>query len=181
MKFNNIETKRLLLRQFKLSDAKLVREYAGEREVAKTTLNIPYPYEKGIAEHWIRTHKENFKNRLSVIFAITHKEEKHLIGAVGLELNNNYDHAELGYWIAKKYWNMGYCTEASEGVLKYGFNELGLNRIYARHLGINPASGKVMIKIGMHYEGLLRQHVKKWDEYHDIVYYGILKNDFIKS
>ena len=55
-----------------------------------------------------------------------------------------------------------------------------LNRIYATHLKKNPASGKVMKKIGMKKEGILRQHVKKWGEYEDLVYYGLLKSEFIR-
>lgn len=54
-----------------------------------------------------------------------------------------------------------------------------LNRVYARHLAKNPASGKVMEKIGMKYEGLLRQHVKKWGEYQDLVCYGLLKDEYV--
>ncbi len=58
--------------------------------------------------------------------------------------------------------NRGYCTEAAEAVVWYGFEVLGLNRIYACHFKRNPASGRVVRKIGMTHEGCLRQHVKKW-------------------
>ena len=58
------------------------------------------------------------------------------------------------------------------------FEKMNLNRIYARHLGKNPASGKVMKKIGMKYEGLLRNHEKKWGEYEDLLYYGLLKEEY---
>ena len=63
-------------------------------------------------------------------------------------------------------------------MLKYGFEKMNLNRIYACHLGKNPASGKVMEKIGMKYEGLLRKHVKKWGKYEDLLYYGLLKKEY---
>lgn len=62
----------------------------------------------------------------------------------------------------------GYCTEAGKAVLKYGFEELKLNKIYAHYMTNNPASGKVMGKMGMSYEGCCLQHVKKWDEYLDL-------------
>lgn len=56
-----------------------------------------------------------------------------------------------------------------------------LNRIFARYLGKNPASGKVMEKLGMKYEGRLRQHVRKWDQYEDLVYYGLLRDEYISE
>lgn len=53
-----------------------------------------------------------------------------------------------------------------------------LNRVFARHLGKNPTSGAVMKKLGMKHEGVLRQHVKKWGEYEDLVHYGLIKDEF---
>ena len=84
--------------------------------------------------------------------------------------------AELGYWIGKPYWGQGYCTEAARATLDFGFEQLGLNRIFAHHFARNPASGRVMQKIGMTREGRLRQHVKKWDAFEDLELYGILKD-----
>src|SRR5690554_6346506 len=131
-----------------------------------------------MAEEWIETHAENFDEDRILTLAITQKEEKYLIGAISIGFNNNYDRGELAYWVGKKYWSNGYCTEAALGIMEYGFKKMNLNRIYACHLGKNPASGKVMKKIGMKYEGVLRQHVKKWDEYEDLLYYGLLKEEY---
>ena len=85
---------------------------------------------------------------------------------------------ELGYWIGYPYWNQGYCTEAAQVVLVYGFSILGLNRIHGRCLKRNPASGRVMEKIGMVQEGCLRAHDKKWEQFEDLVLYGILKSEW---
>lgn len=171
----NIETERLMLRPFNLNDAKEVQRLAGDVEIAKTTLNIPHPYEDGIAEEWISQHEGEYEKGASLTLAITHREEKYLIGAIGLMMNKNYDRAELGYWIGKPYWGKGYCTEAAKALCDYGFINSGLNKIYATHLKRNPASGRVMQKIGMKQEGILKEHVKKWGKYEDLVYYGILK------
>jgi ribosomal-protein-alanine N-acetyltransferase len=84
----------------------------------------------------------------------------------------------MGYWIGKTYWGRGYGTEAARAVLAYGFDTLGLNRIYAHCLTRNPPSARVLRKIGMAPEGRLRQHVKKWDVYEDIDQFGILRKDF---
>jgi RimJ/RimL family protein N-acetyltransferase len=173
-----LNTERLLLRPFTLQDAPEVRSLAGDRAIADTTLNIPHPYEEGMAEEWIQGHEEAFEKGRQATFAVILRETESLIGAIGLVLNDRFDRADLGYWIAKPRWGKGYCTEAAREVLRYGFTELGLNRIQATHMTRNPASGKVMQKIGMSREGLLRQHVKKWGKYEDLEIYAILRSEF---
>ncbi len=86
--------------------------------------------------------------------------------------------AELGYWIGRFYWGQGYCTEAARQVLRYGFEDLKLNKICARHMQTNPASGRVMQKIGMRQEGCLRQHYNRWGEVVDYPIYGILHAEY---
>ena len=174
----NLETKRILLRPFELSDGPRVKKLAGDKSIADTTLNIPHPYKDGMAEEWILTHQSKFENEELVNCAIILKPIQELIGAIGLTIDKRFNRAELGYWVAKEYWNQGYCTEASKVILKYGFHELGLHRIIATHIIRNPASGKVMEKIGMKKEGILREHVIKWDKYEDVVSYGILKKEW---
>ena len=172
-----LQTDNLLLRPFKLADAKDVQCLAGEREVADTTLKIPHPYEDGMAEQWIWSQEARFRAGEAVNFAIVARKTDSLAGSMSLEIDRRFDRAELGYWIGKPFWNRGYCTEAALAVLNYGFNELRLNRIHASHFRRNPASGRVMQKIGMIREGVARQHVKKWDRYEDLVLYGILRKD----
>ena len=85
--------------------------------------------------------------------------------------------AEIGYWIGKPYWSQGYCTEAAREVVRYGFEVLNLNRIQARHMTKNPASGRVMEKVGMKYEGRLRQSLLRWDQFEDVAIYSILRDE----
>jgi RimJ/RimL family protein N-acetyltransferase len=175
----NKETKRLLLRPFKLSDGPRVKDLAGNIAIADTTLNIPHPYKNGMAEEWISTHEAKFKAGEMVNSAIILKSIDSLIGAIGLvSINLRFKRAELGYWVAKEYWNQGYCTEAANTILEYGFQKLDLNKITATHISRNPGSGKVMEKIGMKKEGILREHVYKWDKYEDLVTYGILRKEW---
>ena len=141
----NLETKRILLRSFELSDGPRVKKLAGDKSIADTTLNVPHPYKDEMAEE--------------INCAIILKPIQELIGAIGLTIDKRFNRAELGYWVGKEYWNQGYCTEASKIILKYGFYELSLHRIIATHIIRNPASGKVMEKIGMKKEGILREHV----------------------
>lgn len=173
----NIETTRLLLRPFRSADADAVQRLAGDRAVADTTLKIPHPYEDGLAEKWIANHREWFERREQAVFAVALRDQQGaLIGAIGLRIDRQDDRAELGYWIGKLYWGQGYCTEAARAVLAFGFEQLGLNRICAHHFVRNPASGRVLRKIGMTYEGRLRQHIKKWDAFEDLELYGLVKD-----
>lgn len=171
-------TERLVLRSLTLQDAPDVQRLAGDREVASTIPNMPHPYEDGIAEEWIRSCYEKFEKDEVLNFAITLQTDKHFIGGIALRLDLKNENGELGYWIGKPYWNLGYCTEAARAVVAYSFQVLKLNRIQAKHFKRNPASGRVMEKIGMCYEGCLRQYIKKWDNFEDTLVYGILKADF---
>lgn len=174
----SIETQRLVLRQFRLTDAAVVQHLAGDRAKADTTLNVPHPYEDGIAEAWIETHRPGFEAEKLATFAIVLRDSDELIGAIGLRLDRPFDKAEFGYWVGKSIWNQGYATEAAKAILEYGFVDLRLNRISARHLARNLSSGRVMQKIGMRLEGKARQHTMKWGKYEDLILYGILRENF---
>jgi tRNA (cmo5U34)-methyltransferase len=173
-----LQTQRLILRPFTLTDAPDVQRLAGAREIAATTLGIPHPYEDGMAEEWIKTHTAAFKEKKAVNLAIALRETGELCGAIGLGIDAENNNAEIGYWIGKPYWRQGYCTEAAEAMLQYGFEVLGLHRIHSTHFSHNPASGRVMQKIGMSYEGCRREYTLKWGKFEDIVLYGILKSDW---
>lgn len=173
-----LETERLILRPFSLEDSERVSELAGVKEIAENTTTIPHPYEREMAEAWIGMHKEQFKKGENVVFAVCLKRSGELIGAMGLILKQDHDRGELGYWIGLPYWNHGYCTEAARAVIAYGFETFNLNRIAAIHFTRNPASGRVLEKIGMHFEGVHRQEIKRWGEYQDVACYGMLREEF---
>jgi len=172
-----ITTARLRLRAFTLADATDVQRLAGDRDIASTTASIPLPYEDGVAEQWIATHPRRFEQQMGLDLAITQETDGALVGAIGLRFEREHDRAELGYWIGKPYWGRGYATEAARALVEYGFERLELNRIYARHLTRNPASGRVLHKIGMTHEGHRRQHEKKWGVWEDDELYGMLRDD----
>lgn len=179
--FPTLQTERLILRAFNIEDAPAVTKYVSEKAIAATTLNIPHPYVQEMAKEWIGTHKEAYENGQAVRFAITSGETGELIGAIGLEILAVHERAEVGYWIGKPFWSNGYCTEALIAVLQYGFESLGLERIYASHFRKNPASGRVMQKAGMEYEGRLRHHVKKWGEFKDLEIYSSLRSSSMEK
>jgi len=173
-----LETARLILRPFRTDDAGDVQRLAGDRDVAYNTMLVPHPYEDGEAERWIGTHLETYESGQGVTFAITRREDGALLGSIGLTIFEKHRSGELGYWLGKPYWNNGYTTEASRAVLQYGFLLRNLHRIHAKHYARNPASGRVLQKIGMQPEGVLREHILKWGVFEDVAMYGILASEF---
>lgn len=176
-----IETSRLVLRPFCPGDAPAVQELAGVRAIADTTLNVPHPYEDGMAEEWIEGHQPAYEDDSVCTFAIVLRDDLQLVGAIGLTIDRKLDKGELGYWVAEPFWNHGYATEAAVAVLEFGFGELQLNRISAKHFVRNPASGRVMEKTGMRREGIARQDTVKWGNYEDLALYGILREDWLRN
>lgn len=173
-----LTTERLILRRFTNADAAAVMRLAGDRAIADTTLSIPHPYEAGMAEEWIGTHQDAFDRKQGVTFAIVRRADGALVGAISLMEMVQGHQAELGYWIGMPYWSQGYCTEAGRTLLRYAFTDLALMRVHARRLTRNPASGRVLQKIGMRHEGCRRQHAKKWDQFEDVDLYGVLKQEW---
>jgi len=177
LNYPNLETSRLTLGEIYAADIPNIIQYAGNKKVAETTLNMPHPYKEKDAIYWINMAQQGWQDKTKNIFAIRLKINQELIGGIGLHIEAQFNRAELGYWIAVPFWNQGYMTEAVQAIIKYGFNTLHLNKIYAVHEVGNPASGKVMLKNGMLKEGELKQHVRKNGVYRDLVQYGLLNEE----
>ena len=173
-----LDTDRLTLRRLVADDAFDVERLAGMREIADTTLNIPHPYPHGGAAAWIGLHESAWKEGTSATFAIVVKETNKLVGVISLMIKPEHRRAELGYWIAVDSWNSGFATEASRRVIDFGFDELKLHRIEARHFLRNPASGRVMKKLGMQQEGVERDWAIKWDRFESLAVYSILEPEW---
>lgn len=173
-------SQRLRLRPFSLEDAPRVTELLQTPEISDNTLNFPYPYEHHMAVTWIEGLRINFESGLGFNSAIDLRDTGVLIGTIGLHISSRHSHAGIGYWLGRDYWNGGYMTEAASTLFEYAFEVLGLHRIYCDHFVRNPASGRVMQKLGMTYEGTLRQHYRKGDGYEDVATYGILRDEWLK-
>ena len=176
--FPKIETNRLTLGDLVSDDIPKIIEYAGNQKVAEMTLNIPHPYEEKDAIFWLNSAKQGFVNKTQYTFGIRIKNSKAFIGGIGLKVNSRFNRAELGYWIAEPFWNNGYATEVVGAVLKFGFEELNLNKIYATHLAENTASGKVMEKNGMIKEGELKEHTKKGEFYKSLIQLRLTQSEY---
>lgn len=174
-----IETERLRLRPLRLEDAPIIARLAGRREIADTTISIPHPYSEEQAREWIAKATTAFAEGKEAAFGVELKSEARLVGGAGLrDIDALHSHAEMGCWIGVEWWGRGYATEASRAMLRFGFEGLGLNRIHAHHMVRNAASGRVLAKIGMKQEGLLRQCVRKWGVFEDVVLLAMLRSEW---
>jgi RimJ/RimL family protein N-acetyltransferase len=174
-------TPRLTIRPFTLADAPRVQQLAGDRAIADTTMNIPHPYDDGMAAAWIAEHSGQFQRGEIAHFAVVLRERNEVIGAVGLTFHHAHARAELGYWIGREYWSLGYGTEAARAMLEYAFLARGQNRVEATHFSRNPSSGRVMQKLGMKHEGRSRQYFKKADTFEDVERYAILRDEYLSG
>ena len=173
-----LSTERLTLRPFVADDAFDIERLAGVREIADTTLTIPHPYPHGAAAEWIRTHAPAWEKGTAATFAVVENDGGRLVGVTSLMIKGEHRRAELGYWIALDRWNQGYATESNQRLIDFGFEVLGLHRIEARHFLRNPASGRVMLKLGMLPEGIERESAAKGDRYESLTVYSILEDEW---
>lgn len=145
-----LNTPRLTLRPYRLSDAPRVQQLAGEKIIADMTANIPHPYENGMAGAWIQQHDDWFQSGQAVALAITLKDTDEIIGTISLtQIDNGC--GNLGYWLGVPYWGQGIVTEAARELIRYGVEDLGLTRLVACHLQENYRSGRVIEKCDFTY------------------------------
>jgi [ribosomal protein S5]-alanine N-acetyltransferase len=170
-----LETQRLKLRPYSEADIAELLPLIGRREVAATTLRIPHPYTEQDARAFLAMMDED---RARLWLAITLRTDGRQIGGIGLTLDQPHQHAELGYWLGLQHWGKGYATEAAREMLRYGFENLRLHRIFASHFKHNPNSGRILAKLGMRHEGCQREHLSKWDQFVDSELYGILRREW---
>lgn len=176
-----IVTERLTLRRFTMDDADMVyRNFAGDPEV---TRHLRWSHHKNpcetreVVSDWVN----GYSDPAYYNWAIVLTETGEVIGSVGCAwMNDRIDMIHTYYCIGKAWWGGGIVTEAYKAVLKYFFEEVGANRIEAYHAPENPASGKVMEKCGLRFEGILRKGDYSNQGIVDAAVYGIIKEDYYK-
>lgn len=176
--FPRLETPRLVLRELADADVPRIVVLASDHAVARNTLNMPHPYRADYAYNWLKVSREAYAAGEGVTFAVELRATGEFIGGIGLKIEPRFDRAEVGYWLGVPYWNQGLMTEALAAVLRYGFEELHLNKILANHTIQNAGSGAVMQKNGMIKEGELVEHVKRDGEYHTLAQYRLTRREY---
>ena len=145
--FPILHTPRLTLRQLTVDDFPALVKYANNKKISDQVINIPYPYQEMNAVFRLSYVVQGFKAKTRFVFAIILKENQELAGEISLHLNQQY--AEMGYWVGEPFWNQGIATEAAGAIIQFGFQQLGLQLIYATCHIDNTASGKVLLHHGM--------------------------------
>jgi len=169
-----IQTERLILRSYKLSDA---REFTKLGIIFYSTgkLNTPVKVRKYF------THVSKSRNEFTL--GIFLREKNILIGNIEFCHMNWFDFkaGEISYHLHKKYWGNGYATEAGEGLINYCFKTLKLHKIYADTEPSNLASQKVLEKLDFKLEGTIRDKRQKKGKWVDELDYGLLKNEWLSN
>lgn len=179
------ETNRLILQRFKIEDLEpYYHNCLSDHEVWKWSSYSPIcciedavNIEKLFTEKWFG----QYDNSNHYNWAIQFKKTGEVIGRIrGMNPDDKVSQVELAYELGQNWWNKGLMTEAVKEVIDFFFNSVGFNRVYANHAHENPASGKVMQKCGMIYEGTMRQAIKCNNGLFDKVNYAILAQDYFK-
>lgn len=176
----NIETDRLLMRRFQNTDAPYIyRNWAKNPEVSKH-LTWSAHDNVGTTEKILKLWLESYDRPEIYNWAIVLKQTNQPIGSISIvAIYEESLKCEVGYCLGEKFWGEGIMTEALKAVIRFLFCKVGFNRVQAYHHVDNPASGKVMVKAGMCYEGHMREFTRdNTGKFVDVDFYGLTKDIF---
>ena len=174
-------TPRLLLRKLSMSDAQDLYEYSREEDVARYVLWYPHRTVSD-SRFYLKCLMRQYRNHEPASYGITLRDTGKVIGTIGFSyINEEHMCAEIGYSLAKSQWGQGLMTEALSAMIEHGFADLRLHRIEATHDVRNPASGRVMEKCAMRYEGVMRGKLYSKGEYIDLALYSITSEGYLNK
>ena len=174
-----LETERLVLRRFVLEDAEaMYRNWASDSEVTRFLTWPTHPnvdVTRHVLENWVASYGEDAYYQWAIVLK---EESDEPIGSIAaVKSDESISMVHIGYCIGRKWWHRGITSEALKAVMEFFFDQVGANRIEARHDINNPHSGMVMRKCGMRYEGTLRSAGLNNQGICDESYYAMLKSD----
>lgn len=174
-----LETDRLILRKFKIEDAKAMFDHWASDDDVTRYLMWPTHESIDTSTAVLKEWTAEYSNDHYYQWAIVCKEySDEPIGSIAVvSINETVKKAHIGYCIGKKWWHKGITSEALQAVIDFLFDEVGMQRIESRHDSNNPNSGAVMKKCGMKYEGTLRKSDWNNQGICDACYYSILSED----
>lgn len=152
-----LETERLLLRRLDRSDMPAILPLLNEWDVAKTLGRVPHPYTEEMAHAFFDDLEKKCAAGVDFSFAILRKSDREYLGGCGVHLRDN-GRFELGYWIGKPYWRHGYATEAARELAGFALVKLKVAKLMAGWFTDNPASGRVLEKVGFVPDGVEQRH-----------------------
>jgi len=169
-----IKTKKFILRPFRKGDEFSLQKNINNKKIVRNLAVVPYPYTVKMAKEWIAKNIKEAKKKkpLMVNFAIDIDDEA--AGSIGFHKIEQHK-AEIGYWLAQKYWGNGLMTEAVKQASEFGFKKLKLRRIWAAVFPWNKGSMRILEKNGFKLEGILRKNTLKHGKLIDDYIYGKIK------
>ena len=177
-----LETKRLIIREYNKKDINDFIRVTSQSSVKATTYGIPENYTNSYAKRWFRYLNKCRKNMEGYEYGIFLRDSGIYIGNAGLiNISVLHNHAEITYYIDENYRNAGYATEAAREMLRLGFEYFGFEKITGLCMTVNPSSRRIMEKLGMKYEGIMREELLKNGVYYDIERHSILKGEYITN
>lgn len=180
MSLSEIQTERLVLRPLDRSDLDLIQAAAIQRDIADTMISIPFPFTRQAALHYVRFREAQMRRGRGLALTLFDAASRACYGLVEIrDIDPEHRQAELSFWLTSRARGQGFMAEALPALLDHAFGNLGLNRIYAHHMVRNPASGRVLAKLGFQQEGILRQQVRKWEIFEDVVIQARLQRDWL--
>ncbi|MBR3143154.1 MAG: GNAT family N-acetyltransferase [Clostridiales bacterium] len=176
--FPELNTRRLLLRQITQEDDKSLLEVLSDEVTCEyLTHNAVNDIES--IKRMITGMQRFFDEKQRIRWGIAQKQDNTLIGHCGFfDIDRTNSCAEISYCIKRELWGHGIMTEAVDAMLRFGFEDYGLNRIVAKVIKDNAGSIKVLQKLGFVQEGLLRESLYKNGQYHDLISFSVLRSEY---
>lgn len=173
-----IKTIRLTLRKLELTDAEMMfNNWTSDDEVTRFLrwdAHKTIDDSKNMIQMWVNNYQSD-----STYYWGMYLKDGEMIGSIGIIITSEYDFkGELGFKIGSRWWGQGYTSEAARAVINYMFKNTDIERIEAYNSVENPASGKVMEKVEMKYEGLSRHRYKARDGFQDCTLFGIVRDEW---
>jgi RimJ/RimL family protein N-acetyltransferase len=178
-----LTTKRLILREATLKDAKCIAQGLNNINVSRWLASVPYPYTIKHARNWMKKEMKESKGYPKKIyrFQLELKEKTGIIGGISIrDLNAFEGTATIGYWLNQKYWRQGLTEEAVRRVIDFAFGKLKLRRISAIIFEGNEGSASLARKVGFRLEGTMRESCKckATGKIHNDTVYGLLRREW---
>jgi RimJ/RimL family protein N-acetyltransferase len=166
-----------VLRKYRKKDAASIAQYANNKKIAAVLTDaFPFPYKLKDAQAYLKFQLSNYRKKNPENLAFTIEIDGEAAGSIGFRNLKPGHLAEIGYWLGEEYWGRGIMTKVVREMVRFGFKQFHLKRIYAQVYEHNQASKKVLEKNGLKEEGLLKKHAKRFGKYHNVFILGKVKN-----
>lgn len=173
------KTERLIIRPYRAKDAEKVWQVLRRPEIYATTYGIPPNYPRARVDWWFSFAANCRKNGTAYEFGIFEKESGGYLGNCGIMgVRRDLSSASIAYFVNPDFWGLGYATEAAEVMLSFAFSFLKLMRVSGSCMAANPASRRVMEKLGFVYEGTGRSELYKDGVFYDVEHLSLLRGEW---